>query len=346
MTECGGKEKMSIHGGDVYRNRVHTDFSISLNPLGVPEPVKDALHRAVERCDRYPDPEASALKKALGDMLGVPQKYLLFGNGASELLMAVVHGIRPKKVVIPVPSFYGYEYVAKAAGSEILYYEMKRENGFCMTEELYDLLTGEVELLFLANPNNPTGTLLNMKEIKKLTEHCRKKGIYVVLDECFIDFCGNQFSMLSEMEQFDNFILLRAFTKIFAIPGVRLGYLLCGNRLLLARIAGQLSEWNLSCFAQEAGCICAKQTAFLLETEACVREERQFMEARLRQKGFQVFPSMANFILFYSEEPLYEKLLKKGILIRDCGNFRGLDQGFYRIAVKRRAENEILLKNL
>lgn len=337
---------MGIHGGDIYRNRVKFDFSISVNPLGVPEPVSAALHRAVERCDSYPDPDAVRLKKAVSDMLAVPQEYLLFGNGASELLMAAVHGIKPKKVVIPVPSFYGYEYAAKAAESEIVYYRMKAEKGFCMAEDIAGILTEDVELLFLANPNNPTGVLLQKDALKDLVGYCRDRGIYVVLDECFIEFAGGRFSLLSELEAFDNLLLIRAFTKIFSIPGVRLGYLLCGNRPLLERVAGQLPEWNLSCFAQEAGCICAAQTAFLSETEDHIRRERRFLEEGLKKKGFPVFPSMANFILFYSEEPLYEKMLEKGILIRDCRNFRGLEQGFYRTAVRNRRENEILLENL
>lgn len=279
-------------------------------------------------------------------MLAVPQEYLLFGNGASELLMAAVHGIRPQKVVIPVPSFYGYEYAAKAVGSEIVYYRMKEENGFRMAEDIAGVLSGDVELLFLANPNNPTGALLQKNAVKDLLGYCRDRGIYVVLDECFIEFSGGRFSIFPAVKEFDNLLLVRAFTKIFSIPGVRLGYLLCGNRPLLIKIAEQLPEWNLSCFAQEAGCICAAQAAYLSETEDHIRRERQFLEEGLKKKGFPVFPSMANFILFYSEEPLYEKLLKKGILIRDCKNFRGLGQGFYRVAVKNRKDHEILLENL
>lgn len=190
---------------------------------------------------------------------------------------------------------------------------------------------------------------MSKDKIKELLSFCRNKGIYVVLDECFIEFCGNQSSILSELEETegsDCLILVRAFTKIFAIPGVRLGYLICKNRNLRKRIARQIPEWNLSCFAQEAGILCARQTAFIIETENYVTEERKFLEEGLKRKGLQVLPSAANFIMVYSREPLYERLLEKGILIRDCSNFRGLGRGFYRIAVKTREENEQLLENL
>lgn len=339
-----GDYRMNIHGGDIYRNRIKLDFSINVNPLGVPDAVKIALYRAVERCDVYPDREAEKLKNSVSGFLAVPKEYLLFGNGASELFMAAVHGIKPKKTVIPVPSFYGYEYAAKAAESEIIFYETKEENDFCVTEEITSVLTEDVDLLFLANPNNPDGSLKDREFMKALLRHCREKGIYVVLDESFIAFSGNGFSMLSEIEEFDNLLLVGSFTKIFSIPGVRLGYLVCKNQPLLAGIAGQLPEWNLSGFAQEAGCICAEQAEFIRQTKQYIVKERQFLEESLREKGFVVFPSKANFILLYSQEPLYVRLLEKGILIRDCSNFRGLHQGFYRIAVRNREENEILLR--
>lgn len=348
---------VSIHGGDVYRNHVDLDFSVNVNPLGVPRAVKAALSSAVELCSRYPDPEAERLRRAVSDMLQVSEEKLLFGNGASELFMAVVHAVRPKKVVIPVPSFYGYEYAAKAADCEIVYYETRRENAFGITEEICEVLTGDVDLLFLANPNNPTGTFSRRENIKRLLDHCSDRGIYVVMDECFIAFCGGQFSALSEIrsEGSGNLILISAFTKIFSIPGVRLGYLVCGNRPLLEKIRKQLPEWNLSCFAQEAGCVCAKQTDFIVETQHFVNRERPFLTEGLRRRGYVVFPSMANFVLVYCREaarekglcgiPLYESLLKKGILIRDCSNFRGLGSGFYRIAVRTRTENELLLRS-
>ena len=332
-----------IHGGDIYRNHVKTDFSVNVNPLGIPEAVVAALYGAVENCSKYPDILAEKLKRRVSEMLAVPKENLLFGNGASELFMAIIHGIKPKKTVIPVPSFYGYEYAARAADGEIVYYETKEENDFCLQEDFLSVLKEEVDLLFLANPNNPTGNLMTRDSLRNVLEHCKDKGICVVLDECFIEFCDQECSMLQEIAMFPNLILVRAFTKIFAIPGVRLGYLICSDTLLLERIGGQLPEWNLSVFAQAAGYQCAMQTAFVEKTVEYIERERHFLEAGLKHAGYKVFPGKANFLLIYCEQPLYDSLLEKGILIRDCENFRGLSKGFYRIAVKSRKENEALL---
>lgn len=332
-----------IHGGDVYRNHVDMDFSVNVNPLGMPKAMEAALHKAVETCYRYPDLLAEKPKRAVCEMLKetngwkVPEKQLLFGNGASELFMAIVHGVRPKKTVIPVPSFYGYEYAAQAGGGEIIYCQWKEE-------DIFRTLTEKIDLVFLANPNNPTGRVMDRETVTELLRHCSKNGTLAVLDECFVEFCENDISMIPEIEDFENLVVVRAFTKIFSIPGVRLGYLVCSNPALLERIGRQLPEWNLSSFAQAAGCASVRLGDFVRKTASYVKTERGFLEEGLKQAGLRVFPSETNFILVYSETPLYARLLERGILIRDCKNFRGLGEGFYRIAVKSRKENEMLLK--
>lgn len=335
----------TIHGGDVYKNQVDLDFSININPLGMPEIIASALHRAVEMAVRYPDPSSEGLKKAVCQMLqkengwSISRSSLLFGNGASELFMAIIHGIKPQKTVIPIPSFYGYEYAAQAGKGEIVYYK-----GDIFTDSLTQVLSGRPDLLFLANPNNPTGKQISKERLLSLLHRCQKDKIIVVLDECFAPFCAEDISLLPEAGSFDHVIIVRAFTKIYSIPGVRLGYLVCTNPVLIEKIGNQLPEWNISCFAQAAGSACAGLDGFVKQTAAYVKTEREFLEAGLKREGITVFPGSANFILIHSEIPLYQMLLEKKILIRDCENFRGLEKGFYRIAVKTRKENEILLK--
>lgn len=333
-----------IHGGDIYRNQVKLDFSVNVNPLGMPAGVKMALQEAAESCTEYPDIRQEALKAAVSDMFGVRREELLCGNGASELFMAVVHALKPRKTVIPVPSFYGYEYAAKACGSSISYYFLKEENAFSLDEGILDVLDADVDMLFLANPNNPAGGLFNAEFLYRLLEHCHEQGIYVVMDECFFDFCRQAVSCLTYRERFTNVICIRAFTKIFAIPGVRLGFLINSDKELVGRIAAQLPEWNLSTFAQKAGIACTSEKEYIRKTGKYVELEGNYLEDGLRKAGLKVYPHVADFILVYTELPLYDRLLDRGILIRDCGNFCGLSKGYYRIAVKRREENEQLLK--
>lgn len=333
-----------IHGGDIYRNHVSLDFSVNINPLGMPEGMEEVLCEAIKKCKEYPDIDCSLLKKAVSSSLNVPEGELLFGNGASELLMAIVHAIKPKSILLPVPSFYGYEYASQAVAATITYYALDEKRDFMPQEDLWHMLTEDTELVFLANPNNPTGRLIPKEYLLQLLEICKEKNIIVVLDECFIEFCDAQASLLPQLQSYGNLLILRAFTKIYAIPGVRLGYLICSNHSLVERIKRQLPEWNLSTFAQMAGLFCVKQKDYVTRSVCVVKRERIFLSEGLKKLGLQVFESDADFILVFTKLMLYDLLLQRGILIRSCENFKGLSKGYYRIAVKGHADNEKLLK--
>ena len=335
-----------IHGGDIYRNKVNLDFSVNVNPFGMPRNVQEALHNAVTQGEFYPDITAGELKRVVAKWIGIKEDRLVFGNGASELFMAIVHALQPKKTVIPVPSFFGYRYAAEAVNSEITYVSLKAEEEFLPGLSLLNSLTEHVDLLFLANPNNPTGKLLKKEYLLQILQHCKEKGIIVVLDECFIEFCGMDASFIGEASNYENVLIVRAFTKSFAIPGVRLGYLVGSDVQLLYKIEKQLPEWNLSVFAQKAGMACVTEKKYLEESMKYIRSERKVMQEQLEKLGLRVLAGEANFLLFYSEVPLYDALLERGILIRDCSNFMGLSKGYYRVAVRTRAENEKLWKAL
>ncbi len=340
-----------IHGGDVYRNDIEMDFSVNINPLGIAESVKEALSKAIEVCHQYPDIEAEELRKAIGDMLHILPEEILCGNGASELFQAIVHSVNPEKIIIPVPSFFGYEKAASTIPAEIQYYVMKKENGFVLNREFLNVLEADESknsLLFLANPNNPIGNIQEKDFMGELLEITKRKGIYVVLDECFVDLTDDEGdnTFLEERNRYDNLVVVRAFTKSFAIPGVRIGFLICKNRKWRNSIKNQLLEWNTSCFAQYAGIAASKEQKFLNESVKYIAEEREFLINEMRKLGIDIYEGKANYLLIRSDKPLYEELIKRKVLIRDCSNFRGLQKGYYRIAVKKRAENIRLIEIL
>lgn len=333
---------MQYHGGDIYRNQIRLDFSVNTNPLGMPDSVREALHQAVEEAEHYPDIHAQELTKAVAERLRISEKRLVFGNGASELFHAVLHAVKPSKILIPVPSFLGYEEAAKAMDCEVIFYEMKKEEKFCLTERILDALDESISLVFLANPNNPVGNLVEPELIFKIAEKCRQCDITLVLDECFMELTGKEMthSFLNQLDEFPNVVVVRAFTKLYAIPGVRLGYLIC-EQTLAEKIRLQLPEWNLSVFAQRAGVAAIKEQEYVARAVVCIQTQRLFLREELKAAGCNVFDSDADYLLFYSEKKLYELFLQRGILIRDCSNFRGLQRGYYRIAVKSEEQNRI-----
>lgn len=333
---------MQYHGGDIYRNQIRLDFSVNTNPLGMPDSVREALHQAVEEAEHYPDIHAKELTKAVAERLRISEKRLVFGNGASELFHAVLHAVKPSKILIPVPSFLGYEEAAKAMDCEVIFYEMKKEEKFSLTERILDTLDESISLVFLANPNNPVGNLVEPELIFKIAEKCRQCDITLVLDECFMELTGKEMthSFFYQLDEFPNVVVVRAFTKLYAIPGVRLGYLIC-EQTLAEKIRLQLPEWNLSVFAQRAGVAAIKEQEYVARAVVCIQTQRLFLREELKAAGCNVFDSDADYLLFYSEKKLYELFLQRGILIRDCSNFRGLQRGYYRIAVKSEEQNRI-----
>lgn len=385
-----------FHGGDRYRNNVRLDFSVNTNPLGLPDYVRQTLQETVSSSpdicfEYYPDPECDRLRAALAVHHGVAKENILCGNGASELIYAAVNAIDryrkqaelrfgdghgAVKVILPVPSFGEYERALQAAGADIRYYILKEKDKFAVTEDVMQELTPDVDMLFLCSPGNPAGNLIPEALLHEILDVCGKNGIFVLLDECFLElavsendgdgspiygYCGiggkNEKvpggRIRGLTDRYSGLVLLKAFTKLYAMPGLRLGYCISGNADLLCKIKGQQPCWNVSGIAQIAGMTVLdnyKTIDYISQTQKAVARERRFLAEELDRLEMQVLPGCANFICFYYDrlcgDNLYEKLLEKEILIRDCSNYKGMGKGWYRIAVRPHEENEILIKEL
>lgn len=339
-----------VHGGDIYTYKNMLDFSVNVNPFGPSEEVLEAAKNAVCQAGTYPDSQCRELRERLAWKLQVPQSGLIVGNGAAELFFLLVLAEKPRKALIPVPAFAEYEQALKTVECEVEYYYLKQEQNFRITEEFYTAVEQEenCDMIFLCSPSNPAGQTVEPELLKKLIRLCEKKKIRLVLDECFIDFLEQpgQYSMLRQVEKCRSLFLVRAFTKMHAIPGLRLGYGICSDQKLLEKMNRMRQPWSVSGPAQAAGIAALEETGRVEETRRFVYRERRKLEQELCRMGMQVIPSEANFILLYSKIPLFELLLKEGILIRNCENYQGLGEGWYRIAVRRQEENEIFLTKL
>ncbi len=335
-----------IHGGDIYRNHGALDFSVNSNPLGTPEAVLRAVRETASQVCCYPDMLCEKLRQAVSRFEQVPACEILCGNGAAELFFAAAAAIKPGKALLVAPSFSEYERALRVWETDVRYYRLARENEFQVEEGILEAITGSLDLLFLCNPNNPTGLVIEKDLMKKILEKCRKCEVLVVLDECFIEFLDEpeRYEMKSRLEEFPNLFLVKAFTKIFAMPGLRLGYGMSSNAELLKKIRSTLQPWNVSGPAQAAGAAaladCGK---YLEETRKYLSAERAYLSEELEKLGFHVYPSRANYLFFSGRKGIYEEALKAGFLIRDCSGYEGLGEGDYRIAIRTREENERLL---
>lgn len=335
-----------VHGGDVYKNRVTLDFSANVNPLGTPEPIKAAIRASAEDVCRYPDPYCTALRERLSALHGVSPDGIVCGNGAAELIYAFTAAVGAKRALLPVPSFADYESALRAAGTEPVFYPLLREEGFRVNTRILDAIDERTELLLLCSPNNPTGLCVDRDLLQKILERCRATRTWLMLDECFWDLCDAEkaFSLAGALETDDRVFLLHAFTKTYGMAGVRLGYAISKHAALLSALSERVQPWNVSTVAQAAGLAALDCTDWAEKARALFRTEKAFLRESLSALGVSVHGSDANFLLLSGVPTLYEELLKKEILVRDCQNYRGLIKGDVRIAVRTHAENVRLIE--
>lgn len=336
---------LNPHGGDIYAGNVELDFSANTNPLGTPDSVKAAVSSCLDGLSHYPDPYCRRLVAAVAEHENVPESFVLCGAGAAELIYAYAVAARPNSIVELAPTFAEYSLPLKSA--RISRFPLKEENGFRVPEGFLDHIDEiKPDTVFLCNPNNPTGLLAGPELIKAAADKCRAVGARLFLDECFIDLTDRGESFVPHLGEYPNVVILKAFTKSYGMAGLRLGYCLSSDAALLSDLSRAVQLWNVSTVAQAAGVAALAETGFLEKTRAYVKRERPRLADGLRSLGLTVFESDTVFLLIKGPVGLDEKLLVKGIKIRNCANFPGLTEGYYRIALKLPEENRRLLDSI
>lgn len=335
------------HGGDRYSRPIRLDFSVNTNPYGpLPEVVEAALGSRGE-LDHYPDPYCRELVRAIARKEQLPEEYILCGNGAADLIDLYVRALTPKTALEAAPTFSEYRRSLTAAGCEVREVVLTRESGFVWEESVLNRLDKEQpDLLVLCNPNNPTGRLISPSLLDRILARCDERGIAVLVDECFIDLADRRESRTTDLARYPGLMILNAFTKSHSLAGLRLGYCMTADSSLLARMSRLSQPWNVSVPAQRAGVVAAGRSDFLIESRTKIREQRAALRAGLKDLGLEVLPSEVNFLLLRGPIGLDKELERRGILIRNCANYHGLSDGWYRIAVRPEEENKVLLNTL
>lgn len=335
----------NLHGGDVYDGEIQLDFSANTNPYGTPQGVLDAITAALPRVHQYPDPYCRELVKTISEFESAPKDWILCGSGAAELIYSYCEALRPGRAMELAPTFSEYSLALERVGCQVKRYSLKKENYFSLTEDFLPALErSRPDVLFLCNPNNPTGQVIGLPLLEKILDVCEEQGTCLFVDECFLDLSDDGVSLKSHLGEHPNLFILKAFTKSYGMAGVRLGYCLCAQGQLLEEMSHTVQPWNVSTLAQSAGVAALHERAFLQRTRALIPVERQWLQSQLEALGFWVCPSKANYLLFQGSQDLWEQLRKQGIAIRSCGNYHGLGTGWYRIAVRLHGENECLIR--
>lgn len=345
--------KKSGHGGDLKYFSQHynipqnllLDFSANINPLGPTKRLHEILAENIVNIKDYPEPNSESLQIIAQEKLQINRKNFIFGNGATELLFLALNYQAPKRVFIPAPSFSEYEIASKAVGAEIVYFNLVDDFQNFDLSFLKQLSHGDI--IFICNPNNPTGTFFKKETLEEILLEVNKKGAYLFLDESFIDFIEeeNFYTLREKIREENNLFILYSLTKIYGIPGLRLG-MLFGKPTIISALYKRKDPWNVNVLAQKAGEFLLKDSTCIIQTKDYFKKERVRIVNKISEiSQIKVYKPSANFIFIELKdgsnvEQLQEYLIKDKIVIRNCKNYPKLNNNFFRIAIKNKNEND------
>lgn len=359
-------QKKNRHGGDwasyeIEYGSTPLDFSMNVNPLGISEKVKQAIADAAQTAERYPDPQCRRLRDAIAAAEGVSRDQVFCGAGAADVIYRLAKAAKPAasdeepRLLITAPTFSEYEEAFASEGWRVEQWLLTEEDSFRISEDLPRTIEmagrekdGGADMLFLCEPNNPTGVATDRALLEDILKACSRADVTLVIDECFNGFLDDpeEHTMKAYLNEYDNLIILKAFTKLYGMAGVRLGYCLCAKAETAEALLQAGPPWNVSTLAQAAGIAALQDVQHVDEGRRIVCEQRQWMKDALLWMGYSRVYGDANYLLFNGPEDLDKKMRERGILIRNCDNYPGLGEGWYRAAVKQHEDNMKFIETL
>lgn len=378
------KANSSNHGGDVYSaenelgidRSMLLDFSANIMPAAIDDRIKNSIIAALDNCRYYPDPQQRRLRQALAAHHKLRPEQIVCGNGAADLIYRTVHALKPVRAYLPVPSFSEYERALRETCCNINYWQLNPKNGFQIENNMLNWLSKQeeayssedarddhgVSLLILCQPNNPTGLLIQPAILAKVIDRCAELNIYLLIDECFLDFLGpvsgESHSSMNRLRQVisgggePKLMLLRSMTKYYSLPGLRAGYL-CASPELASKIMASGQPWSVGTLTEAAVLTiidrdAESQNDLADQVERWLTSEKPLLEQALLDIGFEVWPGAANYLFFRAVKypDLDVRLRQHGIIIRSCSNYAGLDNTYFRIAILSPDENSQFVKAL
>lgn len=328
-------------------------YSANVNPLGISHKLREVLSQHLDAITRYPDREYTKLRQCIANYTGAQMENIIMGNGSTELISLFIQTNHPKKAMILGPTYSEYERDINLGGGTCIYFPLKEENNFQMdVNALCHQLDDNLDLLVLCNPNNPTSSAITRKEMRRILDACMEHGIFVMVDETYVEFAPDEKNVtsVSLTNYYSNLIILRGTSKFFASPGLRLGYAITGNRDVAKEINTRKDPWTINSLAEIAGQIMFQDQDYIRETKELITSER----ARLYQElsswdTVRVYEPQANFILMkilkegVDAEILFEHCIRKGMMIRNCSTFPFLDSQFIRFCIMSPEDNDRLM---
>ncbi len=354
-----------VHGGNVWEISEKfnipleqvIDFSVSTNPLDVPKKALQSISQHLSTIRNYPDPDHEWLTKTLSNYVSVAPNNIIVGNGSTELiyLFTEVFVETGCNTIIPIPTFGEYKIATMRVGGSPLFLRCDSAKNFRLDfEELESIISKKTRLIFFCNPNSPTGSLYEKDDVLNIVRLAAEKSVFVFLDEDYIDFVDDdkRYSMAEYVTRYDNLFVLRSLTKFFGLAGLRIGFGV-GSPDVVKILKKAKMPWSVNSLAMFAAMEAVTDEEFIKNSRLLIsRSKRQLQEMLQEISWLKVYPSETNFFLIeitkrgLTSTQLKEGLARKGLLIRDCSDFDGLNNRFFRVAVRRTEENKKLIEHL
>ncbi len=326
------------------------DFSTNIYPVSPPDEITAEIVKALDDVGRYPDSESSMLREEISRKYDVLPEGVIVGNGSTELIRFIGFCFGSDGIsFIPQPTFGEYEYSILLYGGRVVSARIPEENNFVLTGEVLGEMPANTGLVFLCNPNNPTGRVIPKNTIYSFLEETNDKDILVVIDEVYYEL-SDSYSLIEKTAEFENLIVLRSLTKAYGLCGLRIGYAIA-NKRIIEILDKARPPWNVNVITQKAALACINHH-YIKEIEKESKKSKEVLRQELEKFPLRIYPSETNFLLVniketgYSSPQFTRLLLNKGIYIRDCSSFPYLDEDYVRIGVKTSRMNEILIEKL
>jgi threonine-phosphate decarboxylase len=347
----GGQPQMAFHRLGLTPRSV-IDFSVNVNPLGPPQEFLDLWPALRDEASHYPTPEGEGVRQFYGERFGLAEENVLPANGSAELIYLVPRVLKLKRAAVMAPSFHDYERALRLGGAETVFIPLLPGDSFKPpAPEKIEFEIAGCDSLFVGTPNNPTGTVIPRDDLLRL---CRRHPkIWFLIDEAFGQFQENYeaMSLMTEACRLPNLLIFHSMTKFYGLPGLRLGALI-GHQAALSQLREGKEPWTVNSVAEKAAPVLARCTVYEERTRRFVASERKRIAGLLcDEPGLFLFPGAANFFLARWEasddlDDLLRPLLADGLCVRDCRNFRGLEGNYFRFAIRKKTENDLLCATL
>ncbi len=358
------KHKDHFHGSDLEKiEKIYgikkeniTSFSANVNPLGISPLLKDGIAKHIDCITTYPDRDYVELRNSIAQYCNTELESIIVGNGSTELISLFIQILQPKKAMILGPTYSEYEREIALGGGKTIYYPLKEENDFILDPKHFiSKLSEDIDMLVICNPNNPTGTAIENKDMRLILDACKECDIFVMVDETYVEFAKNidKVSSVSLTRTYGNIAILRGTSKFFAAPGLRLGYAICSNSDLMQKVNQRKDPWTINSIAVVAGNLMFKDTEYIQKTKDLIKSERDRLFKIFEESSrFKPYRPQGNFMLLQiledgiTSQMLFDRCIKKGLMIRDCSTFPYLGDNYIRFCFMNPEDNNRLVATL